>query len=282
MEKIGAVRSKIFIQPSRGWVAIDFKELWRYRELLLALTVRDIKIRYKQTFFGAAWAIFKPFVTMVVFSLFFGKMMKVDTGGVPYPIFSYSGLLLWQYFSQAIESAGNSLNTSENLIKKIYFPRLIIPMSSTFAGLLDYLIAGLVLLGMMVYYHYPVTVNLLFLPIVLLLTWLLAVGIGLWFSALNVEYKDVRHALPFFIQIWLFVSPVIYPGSLLAKHLGKHQWLGAINPMTGLIEAHRTAFLSGAGVNPGGLFFSFGVTALILFSGLYYFRRTERTFADVL
>jgi len=278
MEKIGAFKSKIFIKPSRGWVAIDFKELWRYRELLLALTLRDIKIRYKQTFFGAAWAIFKPFVTMVVFSLFFGKMMKVDTGGVPYPIFSYSGLLLWQYFSQAIESAGNSLNASENLIKKIYFPRLIIPMSFTFAGLLDYLIAGLVLLGMMVYYHYPVTVNLLFLPVILLLTWLLAVGVGLWFSALNVEYKDVRHALPFFIQTWFFISPVIYPGSLL----GKYQWLGAINPMTGLIEAHRAAFLGGVGVSSGALLFSFGITVLFLLSGLYYFRRTERTFADVL
>ncbi|MBU2495258.1 MAG: ABC transporter permease [Candidatus Omnitrophota bacterium] len=278
MENTGAVKPRIFIRPSRGWVAIDFKELWRYRELLLALTVRDIKIRYKQTFFGVTWAIFKPFVTMVVFSLFFGKMMKVETAGVPYPIFSYSGLLLWQYFSQAIENAGNSLNTSENLIKKIYFPRLIIPMSSTFAGLLDYAIAGLVLLGMMVYYRYPVTANLLLLPLSLLLTWLLAIGVGLWFSALNVEYKDIRHALPFFIQIGLFISPVIYPGSLL----GKYQWVGAINPMTGLIEAHRAAFLGGAGANPSALLFSFAITILFLFSGLYYFRRMERTFADIL
>lgn len=278
MEKTGAVKSRIFIRPSRGWVAIDFKELWRYRELLFALTVRDIKIRYKQTFFGVGWAVFRPFVTMVVFSLFFGKMMKVETAGVPYPIFSYSGLLLWQYFSQAIESAGNSLNTSENLIKKIYFPRLIVPMSSTFAGLLDYIIAGIILLGMMAYYHYPVSANLLFLPVVLLLTWLLALGVGLWFSALNVEYKDIRHALPFFIQIWLFISPVIYPSGLL----GRYQWIGAINPMTGLIETHRAAFLGGAGADPGALLFSFVITVLLLFSGLYYFRRVERTFADIL
>jgi lipopolysaccharide transport system permease protein len=278
MEKIGAARSRIFIKPSRGWIAIDFKEFWRYRELLLALTARDIKIRYKQTFFGAAWAIFKPFVTMLVFSLFFGKMLKVDTGGVPYPIFSYSGLLLWQYFSQAIESAGNSLNTSENLIKKVYFPRLIIPISSTLAGLLDYAVAGIFLIGMMAYYRYPLTAGLFFLPVTLLLTWLLAIGVGLWFSALNVEYKDIRHALPFFIQIWLFISPVIYPGALL----GKYRWIGAVNPMTGLIEAHRAAFLGSAGINFGALLFSFGLTVLFLFSGLYYFRRTERTFADVL
>lgn len=278
MENTDTAKSRIFIRPSRGWVAIDFKELWQYRELLLALTIRDIKVRYKQTFFGAGWAVFRPFVTMVVFSLFFGKMMKVETGGIPYPIFSYSGLLLWQYFSQAIESAGNSLNTSENLIKKIYFPRLIIPMSSTFAGLLDYAIAGLVLLGMMVYYHYPLTANLFLLPLALLLTWLLAMGVGLWFSALNVEYKDIRHALPFFIQIWLFISPVIYPSGLL----GRYQRIGAINPMTGLIEIHRAAFLGGAGADPGALLSSFIITILFLFSGLYYFRRTERTFADVL
>ena len=270
--------TEIIIKPSRGWVAIDFKELWRYRELLFALTIRDIKIRYKQTFLGAGWAILQPLLATVVFTVFFGKMAKIPTDGIPYPIFSFSGVLLWQYFSQAITYGGNSLNYSENFIKKIYFPRIIIPVSSTFTGILDYAIASVVMLGMMLYYHYPITPALLLVPLVLGVTWMLAVGTSLWLSALNVEYKDIRYALPFFVQIWFFISPVIYPSSILKKY----QWIANINPMTGLINAHRSVFLHTQKFDAGSFFISTGITLFVLLSGLYYFKKTERTFADIL
>jgi len=215
---------------------------------------------------------------MVVFTLLFGKMVKVPTEGIPYPIFSYSGLLLWQYFSFSITQSGNSLTTSVNLINKIYFPRILIPMSATFAGLLDYLIASVVLIGMMLFYNYSISSNLLFVPVVLFFTWMLATGVGLWLSSLNVQYRDIRYALPFFVQMWMFISPVIYPSSLL----GKHRWIFLINPMDGLITTHRAIFLHTQPLNLSLLFLSVGIILAIFISGLYYFRSMERNFADKL
>ncbi|HNS32459.1 MAG TPA: ABC transporter permease [bacterium] len=264
------------IRPTPGWVGIDFIELWEYRDIALMLAVRDIKVRYKQTFFGAAWAVIQPFCAMVVFTLLIGRMFKVPTEGIPYPIFSYSGLLLWQYFSQSITQAGNSLNASSNLITKIYFPRILIPMSATFAGLLDYLIASLVLIGMMVFYKYSIALTIFFVPVVLFFTWLLATGMGLWFSALNVEYRDIRHALPFLVQMWMFLSPVIYPSSILEKY----RWISFVNPMDGFITAHRMSFLHAQPINYGFFLVSASVTVIIFFSGLYYFKRVEKNFAD--
>jgi lipopolysaccharide transport system permease protein len=203
---------------------------------------------------------------------------KIPTEGIPYPIFSYSGLLLWQYFSQAITQSGNSLNDSAKLIKKIYFPHILIPVSSTFAGLVDYLIASTVLIGMMLFYHYTVSFSILLIPIVLLITWMLATGIGLWLSALNVEYRDIRYTLPFIVQIWMFISPVIYPSSIL----GKYKWISFINPMAGLINAHRGAFLHNQPIDFNAILLTFGITLVTFVSGLYYFKRMEKSFADIL
>ncbi len=266
------------IKPSRGWVAVDFKELWHFRELLFALVARDIAVRYKQTLLGVAWAVLQPFLTMVLFTLL-GKIANIPTeNNIPYPIFSYSGLLLWTYFSQSITKGANSLIASENLVKKIYFPRMMIPLSSTFVGLLDYAIAGTILIGMVFFYHYPITPKILLCPLVLFITWLLATGTTLWFSALNVEYRDITFIIPFFVQAWLFLSPVIYPTSLVKKY----RWLFYLNPMTGLINAHRFAFLSKGRFDTPSFLTALVVTGCILISGLYYFRRMEKTFADVI
>jgi len=264
------------IKPTQGWIPVNFKELWQFRDVAFVLAMRDIKVRYKQTFFGAAWAIIQPFFTMVVFTLLFGKIAKVPTGKIPYPIFSYSGLLLWEYFSQAISQAGNSISASSNLITKIYFPRILIPISATLSGLLDYLIACVVLIGMMAFYHYSFSSIILFLPVVLLFTWILAIGIGLWCSALNVEYRDIKYALPFIIQMWMFISPVIYPSNLL----GKYRWLSFINPMDGLINAHRTIFLNIPLIDYNSFIINVFITFIIFFSGLYYFKKVEKNFAD--
>jgi len=264
------------IRPEHGWVGINFSELWEYRDIAFVLAVRDIKVRYKQTFFGAAWAIIQPLFTMVIFTMLFDRMTRVPTEGIPYPIFSYSGLLLWQYFSQSITQSGNSLNASSNLITKIYFPRILIPISATFAGILDYIIAGLVLIAMMFFYQYSFSFLIIFVPVVLFVTWILATGIGLWFSALNVEYRDIRHALPFVVQIWMFVSPVIYPSSML----GKYRWISIVNPMSGLINLHRMAFLHTHPPDFRGFLLSSGIALVIFFSGLYYFKRVEKNFAD--
>ena len=272
------ITEEIIIRPPRAWVAINFKELWRFRELLSSFTIRDIKVRYKQTFLGAAWAILQPFFTMIVFTIFFGKMAKIPSEGIPYPVFSYSGLLLWHYFSQAITLSGNSLNTSSNLIKKIYFPRMLVPMGSTLAGLVDYCVASVVLIGMMIFYHYPISFGLLLVPGIVLVTWMLATGVGLWMSAMNVKYRDIRYVLPFIVQLWLFISPVIYPTSLL----GKYKWIAFVNPMSGLINAHRAAFLHNQPIDFNTFFISVGITLLILITGLYYFRKMEKSFADIL
>jgi len=265
------------IQPSRGWVALNLRDLWAYRELLYFLVWRDIKVRYKQTVLGAAWAVLQPFFTMVVFSIFFGGLAKVPSDGIPYPIFAYCALVPWSYFAGSLERAGNSLVGSSHLITKVYFPRLAIPISAVLAGLVDFGIAFVVLLGMMLYYGIAPTAAVLTLPLFLLLAVLTALGVGLWLSALNVQYRDVRYTIPFLTQVWLFLTPIAYPSSLVPE-----QWraLYGLNPMAGVVEGFRWALL---GKDPPGplLVVSTVVVVLLLIGGLYYFRRMEKTFADV-
>lgn len=274
-----------FIRPSRGWAAINLKELWAFRELLYFLTWRDIKVRYKQTALGAAWAILQPVLTMVVFTIFFGRMAKVPTDGVPYPIFSYTALLPWGLFSKAISDAGRSLVAHRSMITKIYFPRLSIPIASVLGGVVDFALAFLVLIAMMLYYNlapgstYTITLTpaVLTLPLFLLLAILTALGVGLWLSALNVLYRDVNYILPFLTQFWLFLTPVAYPASMVPE---RWQWLYALNPMTAVVEGFRWALL-GTSKAPSPMMFVSALIALILLvSGAYYFRRMERTFAD--
>jgi len=266
------------IRPSRGWVRINFRELWDYRELLYFLIWRDIKVRYKQTVLGAAWAVIQPLSTMVVFSIFFGRLARIPSDGLPYPIFSYCALLPWQLFSRALTESGNSLVGSQNLITKVYFPRLVIPLAAVLGGLVDFAIAFLVLLGMMAYYGIVPTTAVATLPLFLLLTLATAVGAGLWLSALNVQYRDVRHTLPFLSQVWLFATPVAYPASLVP---GAWRTVYGLNPMAGVVEGFRWALL-GTSHAPGRLILiSVGVVIVLLVGGVYYFRRMEKTFADV-
>lgn len=274
----------IRIEPSRGWVSLKLKELWEYRELLYFLTWRDIKVRYKQTVLGAAWAIIQPFFTMVVFTIFFGKMAKVGSDGLPYPIFSYAGLLPWTFFAHGLSQSSNSLVGSSNLIKKVFFPRLVIPISSVLSGVVDFFIAFTVLLGMMAWYHIWPNPAIVFLPFLLLLALGTALGVGMWLSALNVQFRDIRYVVPFFVQVWLFVTPVIYPSSRVIPHLenlGLPGWLLGLNPMAGVVEGFRWALL-GTQSTPGPLILVSSLVALtLLVSGTFYFRRMEKTFADV-
>jgi len=266
------------IEPKKAWVPINLKEVWNYRELLYFLTKRDIKVRYKQTVLGGLWAIIQPVCTMVVFTLFFGRLARMPSDGIPYPIFVYAGLLPWTYFSNAVSSSGNSLVGSANLITKVYFPRLIVPTSASLGGLLDFFIAMLVLAALMIYYHFIPSLAILLFPILVGLTFLCAVGVGLWLSALNVQYRDIRYVIPFLIQLWMFVSPVIYPVSMVKE---KYQWLLALNPMGGVIEAYRASLLGHLPIDWFLLSLSAAIILILFISGLYYFRRMEKTFADV-
>jgi len=269
---------KMIIKPSRGWFSLHLNELWQYRELLYFLTWRDIKIRYKQTILGAAWAIIQPFLTMVVFTLFFGKLAKIPSEGVPYPIFSYAGLLPWTFFAQAMNQSSDSLVGNAHLITKVYFPRLAVPLSATLAPLVDFCIAFIVLIGMMFYYQIFPTGTLVWLPAFLLLAFATSLGAGLWLSALNVQYRDVRYTVPFLTQLWLFATPVIYPSSTVH---GPWRIILGLNPMTGVVEGFRWALL-GIGEAPGAMIYtSMGVSLLLVFTGLIYFNRMEKTFADV-
>jgi lipopolysaccharide transport system permease protein len=269
----------IRIEPSKGWVALQLKELWAYRELLYFLIWRDVKVRYKQTALGAAWAIIQPVFTMIVFSLFFGRLAKIPSDGIPYPIFAYAALVPWTFFSHGLSQASNSLVGSSNLLKKVYFPRLSVPIASVLSGLIDFLIAFIVLLGMMLYYGIHPTLNMIWLPFLLLLTVITSLGVSLWLSALNVHFRDVRHVLPFLTQFWLFATPIAYPSSLLSE-----QWrtLYSINPMVGVVEGFRWALL-GVETAPGPMLIVSSLVALaLLVGGVFYFRRLEKTFADVL
>lgn len=267
----------VTIQPGRFWRAIDFRELWSYRELLYFLTWRDVKVRYKQTLLGAAWAILQPLLTMLIFTLFFGQLAGIPSDGIPYPIFAYAALLPWTFLSNAVTNTGNSLVGSSNLITKVYFPRIIIPTSAVAAGLVDFGIAFMLLIGLMVYYSIPFTLGVLMLVPLTLLTTLLALGVGMWMSALNVKYRDVRYALPFLIQLWMFASPIIYPSSMLPQKL---KWALTLNPLTGIIESYR-AFLFGRRPDWGALLIATAITVLILMFSIFWFRRMEKEFADI-
>jgi lipopolysaccharide transport system permease protein len=269
----------IRIQPSRGWVSLRLRELWEYRELLYFLIWRDVKVRYKQTVLGAAWAIIQPFFTMVVFSVFFGKLAKVPSDGIPYPIFSYAALVPWTFFSNGLSQASNSLVGGARLIKKVYFPRLAMPIATVLGGVVDFLLAFIVLLGMMLYYGVMPTVNVIWLPLFLMLALVTSLGVALWLSAMNVQFRDVRYTVPFLTQFWMFATPIAYASSLIENPLLRT--LYGINPMTGVVEGFRWALL-GADTAPGSIIIVSSLTALaLLVSGMYYFRRMEKTFADV-
>ncbi len=272
------VVSPIVIRPPRGWVPLRLADLWEYRELLYFLIWRDIKVRYKQTVLGAAWAIIQPFFTMVVFSVVFGRLARIPSDGLPYPVFAYCALLPWQLFSHALIESSNSLVANERLITKVYFPRLVVPISAVLGGLLDFLIAFAVLIGMMMYYHITPSAAIWTVPLFLLLAVGAALGVGLWLSALNVQYRDVRYTIPFLTQFWLFATPVAYPSTLVPE-----SWraLYGLNPMAGVVEGFRWALL-GKTEGPGALLaVSVTIVILVLIGGLYYFQRMEKTFADV-
>jgi lipopolysaccharide transport system permease protein len=266
------------IEPSEGWVSLKLKELWDYRELLYFLTWRDIKVRYKQTALGAAWAIIQPFMTMVVFSLFFGKLAKVPSDGIPYPIFSYAALVPWTFFANGLGQASNSLVGSANLIKKVYFPRLTIPLSTVLSGVVDFALAFVVLLGMMIWYGIVPTINIVWLPLFLMLALMTSLGVGLWLSALNVQFRDVRYVVPFITQFWMFATPIAYPSTLLEQ---PWRTLYGVNPMVGVVEGFRWALLGTRSTSGAMLAVSSLASILILISGAYYFRRMEKNFADV-
>ncbi len=269
--------SRIVIRPSKGWVSLGLRELWAYRELLYFLVWRDVKVRYKQTALGAAWAVLQPVVTMLIFSVVFGRLAKLPSDGIPYPVFVYCALLPWQLFAYALTESGNSLIANQNLLTKVYFPRLVIPLAAVLTGLVDFGIAFLLLLAMMVYVGIVPTAAVWTLPLFVLLALGSALGVGLWLSALNVQYRDVRYTIPFLTQVWCYASPVAYPSSLLPESW--RAWYG-LNPMAGVIEGFRWALL-GTGHSPGAMLaVSTGVVLVLVVGGLIYFRRMEATFAD--
>jgi lipopolysaccharide transport system permease protein len=268
----------IHIAPAKGWVSLKLNDLIEYRELLYFLVWRDIKVRYKQTALGAAWAIIQPVMTMVLFSLFFGRLAKMPSDGVPYPIFSFAALVPWTFFSLGLAQSSNSLVGSGSLIKKVYFPRLIVPVATVLAAVVDFALAFFVLLAMMLFYGIIPSINVLWLPAFVLLALVTALGVGLWLSALNVEFRDVRFIVPFLTQFWMFATPIAYPSSLL-----KEPWhtIYGINPMVGVVEGFRWALL-GTNSAPGPIIVVSSLAALlILISGAFYFKRMERTFADL-
>jgi lipopolysaccharide transport system permease protein len=265
------------IRPSRGWVRLHLRDLWAYRELLYFFIWRDVKVRYKQTALGAGWAILQPFLLMVVFSVFFGRLLNVQSAGVPYPVFAYTALVPWTMFANAVAQSGGSLVANQQLLTKIYFPRLLIPISATLGNVVDFVFAFVVLIGLMLYYGIAPGAAILLTPLLVLLAIVTALGVGLWLSALNVKYRDIRYVVPFLVQLWLFATPVAYSSSIVPA-----TWkpLYDLNPMVGVVEGFRWALLGTGNLDP-----MFGISAiaavLLLLSGLVYFRRTERTFADV-
>lgn len=286
-EEISAIISAQFnkklphlrIEPSQGFVPLKIKDLWEYRELLYFLVWRDIKVRYKQTALGVLWAIIQPVMTMVVFSIFFGNLAKLSSDGIPYPIFSFAALVPWTLFSNGLTQATNSLVASSNLIKKVYFPRLIIPIATVLAGVIDFLLAFGVLLILMIFYGITPTINILWLPVFLLLTIIASLAVSLWLSALNVEYRDIKYVIPFLTQIWLFATPIAYSSTLLNE---PWRTVYGLNPMVGVVEGFRWALL-GTNTQPGMMAVaSAGAALLLLFSGAFYFRRMEKTFADTI
>lgn len=266
------------IKPKKTFSLDDLKEIWRFKELFYFLTWRDLKVRYKQTAIGVLWALFQPFVTMVVFTVFFGKLAKMPSDGIPYPIFVFTGLLLWQFFSGALGEISNCLIANTSIITKVYFPRLILPISATITKFVDFLVGALILVGMMIYYGYaPSLMSIIIIPILLAITFIAALGFGLFLAAVNVRYRDVRYALPFFIQTMMYVTPVIYPASIA----GKYSWILALNPMTGIINAARASIFGNAPINWLTLAISTSVCIFLTIIGVIYFKKVERIFADI-
>lgn len=267
------------IRPSVGWLSINFKEIWAYRELFGILAWRDVSVRYKQSVVGIGWAIIQPVMTMIIFTIIFGKFAKLPSDGIPYPVFSYCALLPWNYFARSLGDSSDSLVGSSQLITKVYFPRLILPISKVFAGLIDLAIAFVILLGMMVWYRIVPTAGILLLPVFILIAMLAALGVGLWFTALNVLYRDVKFVVPFLIQFWMYASPVAYSTSLVPD---RWKWVYGLNPIVGVIEGFRWALLG----KTAPVFSMFLLPILIVFvmliGGLYFFRRMEKTFADII
>jgi lipopolysaccharide transport system permease protein len=265
------------IRPPGGRVSLNIGDVWEHRQLLYFLIWRDIKVRYKQTFFGVAWAIFEPFITMVIFSVFFGGLAGVPSDGIPYPIWSYTALVPWTLFATGLAKSSNSLVGNSDILRKVYFPRLILPTTSVLAGVIDFFIALLVLVGMMFFFGFIPTINAVFLPLFLLLAIVTALGSGLWLSPLNVKYRDIRFVVPLLIRVWMFATPVVYPSSLLSQ---PWQTLYGLNPMVGVIEGFRWALL---GTDPPGtmILLSTSVTLVVFVGGMFYFRKMEDTFADV-
>ncbi len=270
---------ELVIRPKYGLLDINWQELKEYRELLYFLALREIKIRYKQTIMGASWALLQPFFTMIVFTLIFSRLAQIPSDGVPYPLFSYSGLLLWTYFSNALSQSSNSLVDNAPLLSKVYMPRIFIPTAPCLSGLVDYGIAMSILVFMMIYYRFVPGISILLLPFIILLTFLLASGVGYWLSSICVKYRDVKFILPFFIQLLLFISPVIYPANIVGQNL---RWLLYLNPMTGLISAHRACLLGNIPVDFVGLGISAVLTVVIFLSGILYLKNTEKYFADLI
>jgi lipopolysaccharide transport system permease protein len=272
------------IAPESGWASLRLRDVWEFRGLLFFLTWRDVKVRYKQTVLGAAWAILQPLLTMVVFTIFFGRLAGIGSEGLPYPLFSYAGLLPWVFFAQAVTMSSQSLVSSQNLIRKVYFPRLVVPAAAVLAGLVDLALATVVLAGMMVFYGVAPGPQALLLPLLALLAVVTALAVGLWLAALNVRYRDVRYVVPFLVQLWLFVTPVIYPAGRVVARLEAMSlpgWLYGLNPMVGVVQGFRWSAV-GAGAAPWSLIATgAAVSAALLITGAFYFRRVEREFADV-
>jgi len=270
--------SRVIIDPPRGWQALDVRELWRFRELLYFLAWRDVKVRYKQTALGVAWVVLQPFLTMVIFSIIFGRLMAVPTGGIPYPIFTFVALLPWNFFAGSLTRSGNSLIADANLLSKVYFPRLILPVASVLSMLVDFAISFVILIGMMLFYRITPGPAVFTLPVFLLLAFLTALGFGLWLSALNVKYRDISYLIPFIVQMWFFLTPVAYPITIIPA-----QWrfLYSLNPMTGVVEGFRWALLGQPGLPGVFIILSAIIVVVVFIGGLFYFRRMENEFADV-
>jgi lipopolysaccharide transport system permease protein len=268
----------LVLRASRGWSALNLRDLWKYRELIYFLTWRDIKVRYKQTILGASWAVIQPLINMIVLTIIFGRLANMSTEGIPRPIFTFTALLPWGLFSKALSDAGRSMLSNRSMITKIYFPRLIIPLSSVMSGVVDFAIQFVVLLAMMVYYRFTPTINIWTLPFFLLLSLVTALGFGLWLSALNVQYRDVGYILPFLTQIWSLLTPVAYSATEVPE---RWRLIYALNPMVGVVEGFRWALLGSESAPGPILIVSSTISLLLLISGMYYFRRMERTFADM-
>lgn len=266
------------LAPSNGWVSLRLREFWEYHELLYFLIWRDVKVRYKQTVLGAGWAIIQPLFTMLVFTIFFGRLAKIPSDGLPYPVFSYAALVPWTFFANGLTQSADSLAGSANLLRKVYFPRLAIPVAAVLSGVVDFLIAFVVLLVLMAVYGVHPTINVVWLPALLLLALATSLGVGLWLSALNVEFRDVKYVVPFIVQFWMLATPIAYPSSMMSQPW--RTWYG-LNPMSGVVEGFRWALLGKTGAPGGMIWVSACVSIALLVGGAFYFRRLEKTFADL-